>query len=293
MKKKTKKNLFMWFTNDSDLLIKKDYFENINYPCLWVEFLITICITAYKFWTLYYVKKKNDPQEQKEPAPLPPPPAAPYEEKYLTKYRQTRDSAKREVCTDKLLLLMNSMVMEKTPAGNVMMRYNHQRESFEYFSDVSVPYRYLEVVCRKYVLMFDCLDLYIDMAEEIRRIERETQQLAAQNEAAAATMQEKESDEMLVPTKKKVYATFKGYNKEGGSGKVIMAPPPKNSIPNKQHINMNNNNNNTEIMKERINRFSHLGKIINFSFLQKVTREKVEARHALSYRSFKLQQCNK
>ena len=36
--------------------------------------------------------------------------------------------------------------MEKTPVGNVLMMYDKDRESFKYFSDCNIPYRYLEVV---------------------------------------------------------------------------------------------------------------------------------------------------
>jgi hypothetical protein len=256
------------------------YLENINYPCLWVEFLITITITAYKLWSLYFMRRKKKMEQTAVPVTLPPPP---YEEKYLTKFRETRDSRKHEVSTEeKRAALLRSLVMEKTPVGNVLMRYNLDRESFEYFSDVSVPYRYLEVVCRKYVLMFDCLELYIDMAEEINRVERETA-------AAAAVALVSTEEGAPPPAKKKVYATFKSYNKEGGGGKVNTAPPPKNSIPNRLAAATEE----PEITKERVNRFSHLGKMVNFSFLQQVPRAKVEPRYAMSYRSFKMQQCNK
>jgi hypothetical protein len=51
------------------------------------------------------------------------------------------------------------LVMDFTPQGNVLMSYNTDKESFEYFSDRTIPYAFLLTVARKYVLCFDCLSL--------------------------------------------------------------------------------------------------------------------------------------
>ena len=53
-----------------------------------------------------------------------------------------------------LLKLKNSYVMDNTPLGNVAMCYNHEKGSFDYYSDKIIPYRYLEPVARKYVIFF-------------------------------------------------------------------------------------------------------------------------------------------
>ena len=57
--------------------------------------------------------------------------------------------------------------MEHTPLGNVVMYYNSKRETFEYYSDNVIPYRYLDTVCRKYVIMNLCRPLYVDMNVEL------------------------------------------------------------------------------------------------------------------------------
>ena len=54
----------------------------------------------------------------------------------------------------RLSMLKNNIIMEKTPLGNVVMFYNHTRTSFEYYSDSTIPYRYLETVARKYVVTY-------------------------------------------------------------------------------------------------------------------------------------------
>ena len=50
--------------------------------------------------------------------------------------------------------------MEKTPLGNVIMYWNNSRGSFEFYSDNTIPYRYLETVGRKYVKTFNCRSIF-------------------------------------------------------------------------------------------------------------------------------------
>jgi hypothetical protein len=87
--------------------------------------------------------------------------AAPkYEEKYLDKLNIMPITELDDRLLDNLV---NSHVVEYTPLGNVMMCYNHKRKTFDYYSDAIIPYRYLEPVCRKYVIMFHCRALYVEM----------------------------------------------------------------------------------------------------------------------------------
>ena len=46
-------------------------------------------------------------------------------------------------------------VMEMTPVGNVIMQYDGKKESFVYYSDNIVPFRFLETVSRKYMTTFN------------------------------------------------------------------------------------------------------------------------------------------
>ena len=85
---------------------------------------------------------------------------------------ETQAKARQFVIDERLDKLKNSFVMEKTPLGNVLMLYNNKRGSFEFYSDNTIPYRYLEPVSRKYVKMFNCRPIYFDM-EEITRIKNE------------------------------------------------------------------------------------------------------------------------
>lgn len=60
----------------------------------------------------------------------------------------------------------NSYVIEVTPDGGVILKYDYSQEGFVYWSDKSVNFNYLEVVARKYVKMFDCSDVYIKASDD-------------------------------------------------------------------------------------------------------------------------------
>jgi hypothetical protein len=84
-----------------------------------------------------------------------------------------------------------------------------------------------------------------------------------------------------------VFAKFKSYNKEAGTGHVNMAAPPKNSIPNNKVVDTNNKK---VLLKENANRYSYEGKLSNFNFLKKVDRKVVDKKYAMSFANFKKMQ---
>lgn len=63
--------------------------------------------------------------------------------------------------------LDKGVVEEETPDGFVIMKYNEEDNRFDYWSDQCIKYKYLEVVARKYVILFDCKDKYINMFKEL------------------------------------------------------------------------------------------------------------------------------
>lgn len=192
--------------------------------------------------------------------------------------------AKQYIINQRLDKLKNCYVLEKTPNGNVIMIYEKDRETFKYYSDCNIPYRYLEVVGRKYVKLFACRPIFVDMEEELRLFEEKwnkEQALKKQKE------QDKKADEgtnIQFEQKKNVFAKFKSYNKDVG-GKISMAVPPKNSIPNKYVTE--NKENEKILLKERSNRYTYEGKFANFNFLQKIERKVFNKKLGLSFSDFK------
>jgi len=58
-------------------------------------------------------------------------------------------------------------VEEETPEGNVIMMYDEQNNIFLYWSNKPITYKYLEVVARKYVIVYNCRENYINIFKEL------------------------------------------------------------------------------------------------------------------------------
>jgi septum formation inhibitor MinC len=213
-------------------------------------------------------------------------------EKIITE-EDVNNASKEFVINERYNCLKNNIIMEKTPLGNVVMFYNNSRSSFEYYSDSTIPYRYLEVLGRKYVLTYNCKQIYVDMSKELEEAEKklaekkqkEEDEKQKQEEAAEKAKSNPES-EAPEPQKKNVFAKFKTYNKDT-SIKAAAVPldrpaPAKNTKPQEE-----------KVVKERANRYSYEGKLVNFSFLKKVDRKEVDKRYGVSFAEFKKMQQKK
>lgn len=173
--------------------------------------------------------------------------------------------------------LKNCFIIEKTPLGNVSMFYNAEKETFEYYSDNTLPYRFLETVCRKYIKTFQCKELYIDMEEELKQYQEKMQKKEIEKKEIEKKEIEKKETEK---TRKNVFAAFKSYNREG-SGRVNMALAPKNSIPNPSFKNQN------PILKEKANHYSCIGRFSNFNILQKPDKRETNKHYLMTFADFK------
>ena len=203
-------------------------------------------------------------------------------ETLLFKEEGIRKDTRQKIIQKKLEKLKNCFIMEKTPLGNVAMFYNEKRETFEYFSDNTIPYRFLEVVARKYVVSFHCRPLYVIMEEELKKYEQKVEEKRVEEKKREEEQKQTNTQNNHVP-KKNVFAKFKSYNKEAGSGRVNTAPPPKNSIPRSKQEKTNEK----VILKENANRYTYEGRFSNFNPLQKVERKQVDKKYAMSFAEFK------
>ncbi len=186
--------------------------------------------------------------------------------------------------------LENSYVIEFTPLGNVLMKYDKNKESFSFYSDNTIPYRYLEVVGRKYVKQFNCRPIFVDMEEELKlaedKWEKEIKEKEENEEEDRIKKEEAIKNQTPIEEKKKnVFAKFKSYNKESGTGHVATSAPPKNSIPNK--ILTPSQENEKILLKQKANRYTYEGKMANFSFIKKVDRKAVDKKFGMSFADFK------
>ena len=197
------------------------------------------------------------------------PPIVPYEDKY-------EDAFSKLVCNEltqeDLTRLTNNVVMEYTPVGNVIMSYNSEKGSFEYYSDSIVPYRYLNVVGRKYACVYNCATLMKRRSKAVESI--------VINEAT--TIKELESEprtragEGDGETKKSVFAKFKTYNK--GASNASMQAGADQSVKR------------SRIDPDKVvetNRYTSCGKIANMQMLKKVDRKQVDKTYAMSFAEYK------
>jgi hypothetical protein len=200
------------------------------------------------------------------------------------------EEARKFVIDKRLDKLENCYVMEFTPLGNVLMKYDKNKESFRFYSDSTIPYRYLEVVGRKFVKQFNCRPIFVDMEEELKLAEEKWEKERKEKEEKEEEEKRKKEEDIknkvpIEEKKKNVFAKFKSYNKESGTGHVSTAAPPKNSIPNKKLTKAQENEN--ILLKQKANRYTYEGKIVNFSFIKKVDRKVVDKKFGMSFADFK------
>jgi hypothetical protein len=79
-------------------------------------------------------------------------------EKYEDKYKKEFELAESSGTIENLKY---NILMENTPNGNVLMFYDYTKDSFVYYSDKVIPYRFLDTVGRKYAIYFKCKNVYI------------------------------------------------------------------------------------------------------------------------------------
>jgi len=199
---------------------------------------------------------------------------------------KSAELAKQTVINDKLEKLKDCYVMEKTPLGNVLLRYNHNLEHFEYYSDNTIPYRYLETVGRKFVKCFNCRPIFVDMEEELNLYKKKLEEERKKEELNKSLLNtgNNSSDQ-----KKNVFTKFKSYN--NNTAKIMSVAPSKTNASMSNSISMNNKNvtktDDKILLKERSNRYSNEGKFANFNFIQKVDKKKVNKKLNLSFADYK------
>jgi hypothetical protein len=54
------------------------------------------------------------------------------------------------------------ILIEHTPRGNIIMYYDIFKHAFAYASDQNMPYNILNACAMKYVIMFRCMDFFVD-----------------------------------------------------------------------------------------------------------------------------------
>ena len=62
--------------------------------------------------------------------------------------------------------LKNKFLYENTPCNNILMYYNKDNDVFEYYSSTPLEYDVLTSVARKYVVKYNCKDIFKEVSED-------------------------------------------------------------------------------------------------------------------------------
>ena len=208
-------------------------------------------------------------------------------EKMVMTEEVMQKKARDVIINKKLDKYINNYVLDCTPLGNIYMRYNNDKKSFEYFSNNSIPYRYLEPVGRKYVTTYWCKPLFVDIEEELKKAEERFDEEKKKKED-----EEKRIEEERKNNPRKILAQLKNYNKE--SKDVTIRPMKNRSNKNafllaqvKTNLQDVNKPSEKQLLKENANRYTWEGRLTNFCPLKKIDRKKLDKKLVITYTDFK------
>jgi hypothetical protein len=141
------------------------------------------------------------------------------------------------------------LMFENTPRGNVIMYYDPYKLAFAYYCDTSsMPYNLLNAVAMKYVLSFHCMHLFVD--NEVTPADGASPLISCLIADAPTEKSKKKENVGGIDMKNAPFAKFK---------KAV--PNTGNKDADKKPVIIYNHN-----------KFVCVGKIVNFSFIRKVSK---------------------
>lgn len=184
---------------------------------------------------------------------------------------------------------------ETTPRGNIIMHYDAETKSFNYYSNSkNIPYSTLDAVARKYVCLYKDPSMYIDIRDEVQKGREKCLKQDKDNKSKLAKLEinkDKSGNENLYSEKKSLFATFKNYKTGRNVPKSVNNCDVKNEMV---------------IMKDNVNKFVYKGTLDQYDFdlnyhknkkhepLENVVVETIENQDKdLSYANFKKNIINK
>jgi len=253
-----------------------------------LNFLLAFKINQY--YISHLIKKKQEKEfennNKKNEQEIIKPPI-----KYKDKYFESLNKLQTiDLSVDFLNNLKNSIIIENTPKGNIIMFWNNKRETFTYYSDSTIPYSILEVVARKYVLTYNCKKLYINMFIELELAEKkflELNSLKSKKQVVEPITETNIESDKIIPSN--VFAKFKNYNKDNNKNVAISLDSSKKAInSNPKNSSVNTSIKEEKFVKERANRYSYEGKFCNYSFLQKIDKKILNKNLKITFSDFKM-----
>ena len=122
----------------------------------------------------FYSKTAKNPEITRDPIDV-------YINKITTRYEKhckeekneelEKQDQRKEGEIEKQIVNPYNYMFEYTPLGYVTMKYNSEINGFEYYANRSLPYRLLEALGKKFVMLFGCKKLYKQMKHEVKKTE--------------------------------------------------------------------------------------------------------------------------
>lgn len=211
--------------------------------------------------------------------------------KELETQRLSDDEFKKQaseyVLKMKLDNFIHNYITETTPLGAVHMRYNNVKQTFEYFSNNAIPYRYLETVGRKYVTTYWCKPIFVDIADELHKSE-----IKFDDDLKQKQINEEKRKSDPIETKKNIVANFKNYNKDTNkvpnnmrNGRQL-PPQIMNTLQNVHKMS------DKQFLKDRSNRYTCEGRFNDCPLLQKIDKNVSDKNYSMSFADFKRMKTN-
>jgi hypothetical protein len=95
-------------------------------------------------------------------------------------------------------------VEEVTPEGQVYLTYDEPTNTFFYWSEKAISYKYLDVVSRKYVIVYDCKEVYVNLFKEIIKMTLKEKEEKKEEEGPFAKFKSYTPKKNYRPLKEKV-----------------------------------------------------------------------------------------
>lgn len=201
--------------NNFKTFIKNNVFFACGTSVLWIFLSYTVDFENI-FNHIFLGTEKNKNQEKKTETP--------YETIYLEKLKKIQESNdgndgnngndgnKQPLIQNINAIpnLDNSLLMEKTPSGLLLMFYHNKNNSFHYYSNNSVQTKHLHSAAMKYITMFGCIWI-LDQQEHISNMfkqkekeeeEKNKQTTQQKDNCKKVTFDESASDKLSTIPKK-------------------------------------------------------------------------------------------
>ena len=205
-----------------------------------------------------------------------------------------KEITRKKIINKKLDHFIDNYILENTPIGNIYMRYNNSKGSFEYFSNNTIPYRYLETAGRKYVITYLCKPILIDTEEELKKSAIKYKEDIKKKEENIKEEENRKEEEKKMTTNnpRHVLAKMKSYNKDTKNTTSIrpMKNRSSNNVsPSQLKATIQNINQTTEnkILIENSNRYTWEGRLTDFCPLKKINKNVINKTLTMSYADFK------